>query len=178
MARTGLSRSQVKACRDRLVADGRYPSVDAIRAALGNTGSKSTIHRLLKELEGEEGGAGIPRTDTAQALHGLVEQLADRLHDDAERRIAALREGYEAALRARDAELDGLRAAVARLAARVHELEGTSSAETTGFGDFRALLANPRGGRRDASPFSIVLASGRSDVFEVEKLRPSALKLQ
>jgi DNA-binding IclR family transcriptional regulator len=38
------------------MAQGQHPSIDAIRIALGNTGSKSTIHRYLKELE-EEGTA-------------------------------------------------------------------------------------------------------------------------
>jgi hypothetical protein len=28
--------------------------VDALRVALGNTGSKTTIHRYLKELEAED----------------------------------------------------------------------------------------------------------------------------
>ncbi len=51
MARTGLYQSQVKKARDTLVAQGRHPSVDAVRVALGNTGSKTTIHKYLKELE-------------------------------------------------------------------------------------------------------------------------------
>jgi len=189
MARTGLARSQVKACRDELVAQGRYPSVDAVRQALGNTGSKSTIHRFLKELELEESDTAIPREDTARALHTLVEQLADRLHVDAGRRLAAVRDDYESALRAKDAELAALHARVARLAARVEELEraavpstptpgGREDVAALGFGAFGDLLANPRGGRRDASPFSIVLTSGRSEMFEIDKLLPEALKLQ
>ncbi|WP_425612332.1 DNA-binding protein [Xanthomonas translucens] len=32
------------------VQQGKHPSVDAVRVALGNTGSKTTIHRYLKEL--------------------------------------------------------------------------------------------------------------------------------
>ncbi|MCF3774118.1 DNA-binding protein, partial [Salmonella enterica subsp. enterica serovar Weltevreden] len=32
---------------------GRYPSIDAIRSELGDTGSKGTIHRYLKEIEEE-----------------------------------------------------------------------------------------------------------------------------
>jgi hypothetical protein len=42
--------SSVRA-RANLLAQGRYPSVDAIRIELGNTGSKSTIQRYLKEIE-------------------------------------------------------------------------------------------------------------------------------
>jgi hypothetical protein len=54
MARKGLTKSQVRATRDALLAEGRYPSVDAVRQALGDSGSKSTIHRFLKELRDEE----------------------------------------------------------------------------------------------------------------------------
>ena len=52
MARTGLTRMDVKRARDALLAQGQHTSIDAIRIALGNTGSKTTIHRYLKELEG------------------------------------------------------------------------------------------------------------------------------
>ena len=38
MARTGLTKSQVRTTRDQLLAEGRYPSVDAVRHALGDTG--------------------------------------------------------------------------------------------------------------------------------------------
>ena len=51
MARTGLYQSEVKKARDALVAQGKHPSVDSVRVALGNTGSKTTIHKYLKELE-------------------------------------------------------------------------------------------------------------------------------
>jgi hypothetical protein len=191
MARTGLTRADVKTSRDRLVAQGRYPSVDAVRLDLGNTGSKSTIHRYLKELGSEEQHTTMPRADTARTLHGLVEQLAATLHEEAEQRIQALRAEHEQALRARDAELEALRARVALLTARLDELEGRANEPpplpdhggradlgAAGFGVFGDLLANPRGGRRDASPFSIMLTSGRSDVFDKDKLRPAGLKFQ
>ena len=55
MARSGLYKSDIQKARDRLLAQGKHPSVDAVRVELGNTGSKSTIHRYLKELEEEDG---------------------------------------------------------------------------------------------------------------------------
>ncbi|NNC09676.1 DNA-binding protein, partial [Corallococcus exiguus] len=61
MARAGLYKSDVQKARDALLAQRKKPSVDAVRVALGNTGSKTTIHRYLRELEGEEGG-GPART--------------------------------------------------------------------------------------------------------------------
>ncbi|WP_293048256.1 DNA-binding protein [Pandoraea sp.] len=67
MARAGLTRSAIKRARDTLVAQRQYPSIDAIRIALGNTGSKTTIHRYLKELE-EEKGTSLTRAAAAAAL--------------------------------------------------------------------------------------------------------------
>ena len=59
MARSGLTKSQVREARDRLLAEGRHPSVDAVRHALGDSGSKSTIHKYLKELRSEDGGGDV-----------------------------------------------------------------------------------------------------------------------
>lgn len=120
MARSGLTKSQVRATRERLLAEGRYPSVDAVRHALGDSGSKSTIHRFMKELRDEEPDAGGQRReDTGNALHALVEQLAERLHLEAGERIRQLRAEHEGVLRARDAELATLRERVAALEARL-----------------------------------------------------------
>ena len=51
MARASIYKSEVVRARDKLLAMGRYPSIDAVRIELGNTGSKGTIHRYLKEIE-------------------------------------------------------------------------------------------------------------------------------
>ncbi|NHZ66579.1 MULTISPECIES: DNA-binding protein [Massilia] len=89
MARTGLYLSEVKKARDALTAQGRHPSVDAVRVALGNTGSKTTIHKYLKELEEEDGGAG-KKGAVSEALQDLVSRLAARLHEEANARIDAV----------------------------------------------------------------------------------------
>ena len=188
MARTGLTKSEVRACRDQLLAEGRYPSVDALRQALGNTGSKSTIHRLLKELAEEDAGAGmdpgLKREHTARSLHDIVEQLADRLHGDARQRIRRLEAAHAQALRDKESELAALRATIARLEARVEELEEDRAADRMvrpaqarkGFGPFDSRLAASRGGSRAISPFSMMAAGARSEVFDVDSMRPPALK--
>lgn len=66
MARAGIYKSEVVRARDNLLAMGRYPSIDAIRGELGNTGSKGTIHRYLKEIEEEEVAALAPRSLSAK----------------------------------------------------------------------------------------------------------------
>ena len=87
MARAGLYKSDVKKARDSLVAQSHYPSVDAVRVALGNTGSKTTIHKYLRELEEEEGGRGAHKASISEALQDLVERLAARLAEEADARI-------------------------------------------------------------------------------------------
>lgn len=84
MARAGLTRSAVKRARDALLAQGQHPSIDAIRIALGNTGSKTTIHRYLKELEEEEGTSLTRASSLSDAIQDLVARLAARLHEEAQ----------------------------------------------------------------------------------------------
>lgn len=90
MARAGLYYSDVKKARNALLAQGRHPSVDAVRVALGNTGSKTTIHKYLKELEAEEGGHDGRKAPISDALQDIVARLATRLHEEASERIALI----------------------------------------------------------------------------------------
>ena len=76
MARGGLYKNDVQKARDALRAQGKHPSVDAVRVALGNTGSKTTIHRYLKELEEEEGQGFGAKVAVSEALQDLVGRLA------------------------------------------------------------------------------------------------------
>lgn len=96
MARAGIYKSEVLRARDNLVAQGRYPSIDAVRTELGNTGSKGTIHRYLKEIDEEEGGAIGPKVAISDALQELVARLAARLQDEADTRVAAVTEHFTA----------------------------------------------------------------------------------
>ncbi len=98
MARAGLYKTEVKKARDGLLAQGLRPSIDAVRTALGNTGSKSTIHRYLKELEAEEGAGIGRRAPISEALQHLVAQLAAQLAEEAEIRVNHAQAACEAAL--------------------------------------------------------------------------------
>nr|WP_308632628.1 DNA-binding protein [Massilia sp. YIM B02763] len=181
MARSGITKSQVRAIRDGLLAQGLHPSVDAVRHGLGDVGSKSTIHRLLRELrEEEEGGdaPGMRREDTAGALAALVEQLADRLHADAEGRMQALRQEQAQALADKDRELAALREKVRSLAEQVELLQSQppfAAAEAewspprsqhvpydTGFGSFDSMLLSSRSSGRQRSPFETARSAARS----------------
>ena len=83
MARAGIYKSEVLRARDRLVSQGKYPSIDAVRVELGNTGSKVTIHRYLKEIEDEEATATAPKISISDELAELVGRLSTRLEFDA-----------------------------------------------------------------------------------------------
>jgi chromosome segregation ATPase len=87
MARAGLYKSDVKKARDALIAQGRHPSLDAIRIELGNTGSKTTIHKYLKELEEEQGFATNGQVSVSEAILKLVERLAMQLEAESTTKI-------------------------------------------------------------------------------------------
>jgi chromosome segregation ATPase len=108
MARGGVYKTEVKKARDSLLAQGVNPSLDAVRIALGNTGSKSTIHRYMKELESEEGAGQGNAEPINEALTHLVSQLAERLRLDADERIAHIQAACDAAVaQAQAAQADG-----------------------------------------------------------------------
>jgi len=58
MARGGVNKAVVQIARTAILARGEHPSIDAVRIELGNTGSKTTIHRYLKELDDGSEPAG------------------------------------------------------------------------------------------------------------------------
>jgi len=89
MARAGVYFSDVKRARDSLIAKGRRPSIDAVRAELGDTGSKTTIHKYLRELEAEEGAQGQP---VSEAILALITQLADQLKADSDVVVQEMRD--------------------------------------------------------------------------------------
>ena len=96
MARAGIYKSEVLRARDRLISQGIYPSIDAVRVELGNTGSKATIHRYLKEIEEEEANATAPKISISDELAELVSRLSARLELDANARVTALMEEFKA----------------------------------------------------------------------------------
>lgn len=87
MARGGINKALVQKARDALLARGENPSIDAVRVELGNTGSKSTIHRYMRELEQGEASLAEGMASISDELGALVERLANRLHEEAQTRI-------------------------------------------------------------------------------------------
>jgi hypothetical protein len=119
MARSGLYLSDVRAARDALRAQGKHPSLDAVRIALGNTGSKTTIHKMLRQLDEEEGSA---TPNISEALQSLVSQLAGQLQAEADAtleqgqaRLAELETKQNSLLAASRAEAEAAAAAMRAL---------------------------------------------------------------
>ena len=77
MGRSGISKEQVKEARDRLLSRGESVTVDAIRVELGNTGSKGTIHRHLKQIEDDQNKAedGFIKTIASDLVNRLTLQI-------------------------------------------------------------------------------------------------------
>lgn len=115
MARGGIYKSEVIRARQKLLAMGRYPSIDAVRQELGNTGSKATIHRYLKEIEEEEGCKAGTKVAISEALQDLVARLAERLNMEADARIADLTAKHAAELAEERQAREAVQAEVASL---------------------------------------------------------------
>lgn len=124
MARGGITKALVQKARTAILARGENPSIDALRVEMGNTGSKSTIHRYLKEIESEN----APRIGEARSLSDnlteLVLQLAGQLQQEArqsvaEDRAALARERLDYQQQVRNAQ-----ALVEQLKSNVQTLEG------------------------------------------------------
>lgn len=84
MARGGINKALVKLARERLIAKGEHPSIDAIRIELGNTGSKTTISNYLAQLNEESVVRLGNKTSLSDALRELVAGIAAQLHHEAE----------------------------------------------------------------------------------------------
>ncbi|WP_018275138.1 DNA-binding protein [Teredinibacter turnerae] len=111
MARGGVNKALVSKARETLVSRGENPSIDAIRVELGNTGSKSTIHRYLREIE-EEASA---RLDDEALLSQPIKELIGRL-------ASALKQEAQAVI---DESQSKHKHQVQSLTSRIQELEGS-----------------------------------------------------
>ena len=89
-----------------LMKAGKHPSIDAIRIELGNTGSKATIYRHLKEIEADEGGVSSPQASVSEELQAFVANLAGRLEYEAKERLDTLQSGHAAQLKRISEALD------------------------------------------------------------------------
>ncbi|KJZ65412.1 DNA-binding protein [Pseudomonas fluorescens] len=95
MARGGVNKAVVQAARLAILARGENPSIDAVRIEMGNTGSKTTIHRYLKELDDGSERVETPSEPIDDELAGLVSRLAQRLKEQAQEPIDQARAQFD-----------------------------------------------------------------------------------
>lgn len=88
MARGGINKAVVQKARQALLARGANPSIDAVRVELGNTGSKTTISRYLKELELSSPDPAAARERFGDTLNGVVQTLLDQLMEEGQEAIS------------------------------------------------------------------------------------------
>lgn len=82
MARGGINKAIVLEARRALFARGENPSIDAVCIELGNTGSKTTIHRYLKEIEDFDPRPRASRERLSDELTELVAALLERMTEE------------------------------------------------------------------------------------------------
>lgn len=98
MARGGVNKPMVKEARNKLMTMGKNVSLDAIRIELGNTGSKTTIHRYLREIELEEQTTLDDESLLSAGLQEMIAGVAKRLHEEAKGIVKQSEAAYETKL--------------------------------------------------------------------------------
>ena len=110
MARGGINKAVVEQARQALLGRGVYPSIDAVRVELGNTGSKTTIARCLKELETQTPREATSRERMSGELKALVEGLLDRLAEEGAEVVAQAQAEFHRQRAEWEARLEGAEA--------------------------------------------------------------------
>ena len=128
MARGGINKAVVQTARLAILARGENPSIDAVRIEMGNTGSKTTIHRYLKELDDSESRVTITEAPIDDELGELVARLAQRLKDKAQEPIDLALAHFEQQKAALLVQIETLEAAHADLKQQF-EIQSSALAE-------------------------------------------------
>lgn len=101
MARAGILYSHVAQAAAKLLEDGKNPTVDNVREALGSTGSKSTIAPFLKRWKAEQQGGIAEATSGLPApLLQAVKDLHQHMQAEVSQQIAQAQQTHDATLAA------------------------------------------------------------------------------
>ncbi|WP_253277120.1 DNA-binding protein [Pseudomonas fluorescens] len=85
----------VKDARSAILARGQHPSIDAVRVELGNTGSRTTISRYLKEIEELSGPVLEPRERFSAELQHFMSRMLDRMMEESGAAASQAKETYD-----------------------------------------------------------------------------------
>ena len=95
MARGGINLVLVRKAREALLSRGQNPSIDAIRIELGNTGSKTTIQRYLKEIDAHDPRPAASPSRLSEELSAMVEKMLERLLEEGNEALLHERAAFE-----------------------------------------------------------------------------------
>ena len=128
VGRLGITQAEVSKAADRLLSEGVRPTVDNVRAELGDTGSRTTINKYLKVWRGgREQRDAIDRDLGDHLLHVLKEQ--------SQTLVAALEATANAKYQAKTAQhettIDELGKQIATSAAEITQLRTQLEAAST-----------------------------------------------
>jgi len=115
MARGGVNKVIVLKARQSLLARGENPSIDAVRIELGNTGSKTTIHRYLKEIETFDPAPPTSSERLSEELTALVAGLLERLQEEGREAIDLAQAQFDTERTALQQQLDASQVQVGSL---------------------------------------------------------------
>lgn len=124
MARGGINKAIVQKARESLLARGENPSIDAVRIELGNTGSKTTIHRYLKEIEDFYPRPRAARERLSDELTELVAGLVERVTEEGGEALAQAQARFDEQRIELEQKLDGLNTELASLQREVDSQKG------------------------------------------------------
>jgi len=148
MARGGINKALVHAARDALIGRGLHPSIDLVRVELGNTGSKSTIQRYLKELSGSQAANHAPPPTLSEKLTTFVSSLAEQLKQEAREAVADEQENLEQQQASYAQERTHLRERLEQSLATISHLTGELEQQRQCERELREQLQDSEGDRQ------------------------------
>ncbi|MGG6348517.1 DNA-binding protein [Pseudomonas putida] len=129
MARGGINLVLVRKAREALLSRGQNPSIDAIRIELGNTGSKTTIQRFLKEIESHDPRPSASPSRLSDELTELVGKLLERLLEEGNEALTHERAAFEVERKAMKAESGTLQSKLEQSQLEIAKLQSALQAQ-------------------------------------------------
>ena len=158
MARTGISQYDVEKAYKSLTSQGnKNPSIDAIRAELGNTGSKTTISKYLKDIKESRTDGTLTEVKVSDAIQHLVNQLAAKLDAEANKTIEDMEQAFELEREAWSQEKSGIEVSLSQVSEQNQSLSN----------DIDSLQAKLNTASRESEQLNTELQGVHSDLKEL-----------
>ncbi len=173
MARGGINKAVVQKARAEVLAKGAYPSIDAVRVQLGNTGSKTTIAKYLKELETSAPSADASPKRLGDELSAVVEGLLEQVLQRGEAVVADAKALFDQERAALQAQLEELQANAAlmqqQLATQQAALDAQTAELLTTNSSLQASLTRNAGLSQQCTDYEIRVADKDEQIRSLEE---------